>query len=141
MDMSVGKKGKVLVYLEYDENGSYNLHIQSDGKLYANFDMSRWFGEFSSVKFVTGLELIDTTYMVKADSMFSGFGSYGDNFNASITIRNPNVMSYNSMFYYSSINENSQLVVNYTSETSDLVDEMIATKSSNANVIKGNLVR
>lgn len=30
-----------------------------------------------------------------------------------------------------------QIMVNYTSETSNLVDKMIKTKSSNSNVVKG----
>ena len=142
MDISALHKGKVMAYFVHAERnpyGSYyyDMYIQSDGKLYANFDMSSWFGGFYNVETITGLELMDTTYMVKSDHMFSGIGQMTDNFSATITIRNPNALSYSSMFYYAAINNNSVFTVNYTSETSDLVDEMIATKSSNSNVVKG----
>jgi hypothetical protein len=33
-----------------------------------------------------------------------------------------------------------KITVDYTSETSDLVDSMIATKSTNSNVVKGSLI-
>jgi hypothetical protein len=33
--------------------------------------------------------------------------------------------------------DNSKITVNYTSETSELVDQMIATKSNTSNVVKG----
>ena len=41
------------------------------------------------------------------------------------------------MFYGVATKSGSQFTVNYTSETSDLVDKMIATKVDTSNVVKG----
>jgi hypothetical protein len=57
-----------------------------------------------------------------------------------IIIKNPNISNYSSMFEGVAIQPGSQITVNYTSETEALVDKMIATKSSNSNVVKGKLV-
>jgi len=57
-----------------------------------------------------------------------------------ITISNPNLTGYNSMFTNASIVEGTNITVNYIESTSDLVDLLIATKSSNSNVVKGTLV-
>ena len=56
-----------------------------------------------------------------------------------ITIMNPNVTeeNYKKMFSDAATDPNAKIIVNYTSETETLVDNMIATKSSNSNVIKG----
>ena len=57
-----------------------------------------------------------------------------------INITNNNAISYRNMFANSATSDNSKIIVNYTMETSDLVDKMIATKSPNSNVVKGNLI-
>jgi hypothetical protein len=44
------------------------------------------------------------------------------------------------MFESVATKDGSQIIVNYTSQTSDLVDLMIATKSPDSNVIKGTQV-
>ena len=67
--------------------------------------------------------------------MFCNTGYNSTNLVTSITIRNPNVTSYSGMFYDVATESGSQFTVNYTSETSDLVDQMIATKSTNSNVV------
>ena len=54
-----------------------------------------------------------------------------------INIMNANVTEYSSMFYNAATDPNAKIIVNYTSATSTLVDNMIATKSSNSNVVKG----
>ena len=59
---------------------------------------------------------------------------------ATITIRNSNVNDYSSMFSNAAIYSGAKIIVNYTSNTSSIVDNMIATKSSNSNVIKGNQI-
>ncbi len=58
-----------------------------------------------------------------------------------ITIMNPNVTeeNYKNMFYNVATDPNAKIIVNYTSETETLVDNMIKTKSSNSNVVKGIL--
>lgn len=57
-----------------------------------------------------------------------------------INITNNNTIIYWNMFLNSATSDNSKIIVNYTMETSDLVDKMIATKSPNSNVVKGNLI-
>jgi len=44
------------------------------------------------------------------------------------------------MFIYAATTDGALIKLNYTQETSDLVDKMIATKSSNSNVVKGELI-
>ena len=58
---------------------------------------------------------------------------------AEFTIRNPSVENYGHMLS-SSANKGGKIKVNYTSATSSLVTQMVATKSSGANVVKGSLV-
>ena len=58
-----------------------------------------------------------------------------------ITIMNPNVTeeNYKNMFLNAATDPNAKIIVNYTSETETLVDNMIKTKSPNSNVVKGIL--
>ena len=58
-----------------------------------------------------------------------------------ITIMNPNVTeeNYKNMFDRAATDPNAKIIVNYTAETETLVDNMIKTKSSNSNVVKGIL--
>jgi hypothetical protein len=71
--------------------------------------------------------------------MFFYTGYNSTKFVTSITIKNPNTTSYSNMFGSVATKTGSQITVNYTSATSSLVDQMIATKSSNSNVVKGVL--
>ena len=59
-----------------------------------------------------------------------------------ITIMNSNVTeeNYKGMFNDAATDSNAKIIVNYTSETESLVDRMIATKSSNSNVVKGKQI-
>lgn len=49
---------------------------------------------------------------------------------------NLNTSSYPDMLLDTSIEQESKLILNYTSKTSDLVDKMITIKSANSNVVK-----
>ena len=57
-----------------------------------------------------------------------------------ITIKNASISSYTSMFSGCSTASESKVTVNYTSSASSIVDSMIATKSSNSNIIKGTQI-
>ena len=57
-----------------------------------------------------------------------------------INIMNANVSDYFYMFSNAATNSGSQITVNYIETASTLVDNMIASKSSNSNVIKGNII-
>mgnify|MGYP003291686410 CR=1 FL=1 len=56
-----------------------------------------------------------------------------------ITIKNSNT-TYTDIFYGTAINEGAEIIVNYTSDASEIVDNMISTKSDASNVVKGELV-
>lgn len=128
-------------------------------------DLSQMFYECSSL---TSLDLsnFDTSNVTNMHTMFtncnnlvtldlSGFDTsnvenMGQMFQecykltTTITILNPNT-TYNGMFWDTSIS-GGKVTVNYTAQTSSLVDRMIATKTSNgtsgrySNVVKGTLV-
>ena len=57
-----------------------------------------------------------------------------------INILNANVNDYSKMFLNSATKSGSQITVNYIASASTLVDNMIATKSTNSNVIKGSII-
>ena len=54
-----------------------------------------------------------------------------------INIMNAGITSYTQMFIGAATDSNAKIIVNYTASTSNLVDQMIATKSSNSNIVKG----
>ncbi len=54
-----------------------------------------------------------------------------------ISVNSVNYIPYDNMFTNAATEEGSEIIVNYTQETSDLVDKMIETKSDNSNVKKG----
>ncbi len=58
-----------------------------------------------------------------------------------INIMNANVTNYSNMFSNAATASSAKITVNYTSSTSTLVDNMIATKSSNSNVVKGTQIK
>ena len=57
-----------------------------------------------------------------------------------INIMNANVTKYDLIFSDAATDSNAKIIVNYTASTSNLVDQMIATKSVNSNVVKGSLI-
>ena len=57
-----------------------------------------------------------------------------------INIMNTNVTYYTGMFSGAATDPNAKITVNYIAAASTLVDQMIATKSSNSNVVKGNQI-
>lgn len=144
----------------------YDLYLQADGVIYFNSDATWYFAFMKNLDSINNLESIDTSnvtnmyemfYQTGYNStiftldvsnfdtsnvtsmkrMFSMTGYNSTKLNTSITISNPNTTSYFNMFNKVATQDGSKITVNYTSETSDLVDKMIATKSSNSNVVKG----
>ena len=57
-----------------------------------------------------------------------------------LTISNPNISVYRSAFQDTAFSDGAHITINYTAETEALVDAIVATKSSQANIVKGNLV-
>ncbi len=99
-------------------------------------DMSEMFMMWTSsaLREIKGISDFDTRKVTKMDSMFERCS----NLNATISIIGTKCTSYTSMFSSAATKEGAQITVNYTEDASDLVDKMIATKSSNSNVVKGN---
>ena len=57
-----------------------------------------------------------------------------------INIMSTGTTDYTRMFLSSATDPNAQITVNYVADASTLVDNMIATKSSNSNVVKGQQI-
>jgi hypothetical protein len=77
------------------------------------------------------------TFKVYASSIYRAFSS-ASNLNGTINIHT-NPTSYNNAFNSTSTTNNSEVIVNYSNNTTN-IDRIIATKSSNSNVIKGSLL-
>ena len=111
----------------------------------SNFDTSNvtdmntmfWYTGANSTTFTMDLSNFDTSSVTDMTWMLMGAGSDSAQFVTTITIRNPNIIAYADMFYGVATKSGSKITVNYTSETEALVEQMIATKSSNSNVVKG----
>ena len=90
---------------------------------------------FSDCTSLINLDLssFNTLNLKKMLNMFSGCSSL----TTTINIMNANVSEYSDMFSDAATNSGSQITVNYIADASTLVDNMIATKSQNSNVIKG----
>ena len=102
---------------------------------------------FAQCSSLTSLDLsnFDTRNVTNMNNMFS----YSGKVVTTITIRNANT-TYNAMFEQAATAEGAQIIVNYIGDdttttdinesTESLVDAMIATKPTNSNVVKGELV-
>ena len=82
------------------------------------------------------LGVFDTSSATNMSCMFYNCS----NLLTEITIKNASTSRYTGMFNGCSTVDGAKVTVNYTSATSSLVDSMIATKSSNSNVVKGSLI-
>ena len=82
------------------------------------------------------LSIFDTRNVKSMRYMFSGCIKL----KTSIIIKNVGTTSYDSMFTSAATEEGAEIIVNYTDETSELVDNMIKAKSDNSHVIKGEKV-
>ena len=98
-------------------------------------DMSSMFDGCSSL---TSLDLssFNTSKVTSMINMFYNCSKIQTELN----IMNTTVPKYNNMFSGAATDSNAKIIVNYTASTSNLVDKMIATKSSNSNVVKGKQI-
>ena len=92
-------------------------------------------GMFSECSSLTNLDLsnFNTSNVTDMSSMFDA----SLNLTTTINIMSANVTAYDWMFSNAATSLNAQITVNYIADASTLVDNMIATKSSYSNVIKG----
>ena len=111
----------------------------------SNFNTSKvtdMYGMFSGCSLLTNLDL--SSFNTSNITTYSAYSqeSNGMFYNCSkltttINIMNANVTNYEYMFYNAATDPNAKITVNYIAAASTLVDNMIATKSSNSNVVKG----
>jgi len=96
---------------------------------------------FSGCEILTSLNLssFDTSSVTDMSYMFYNCSSLTTTILINGDMSNNNYIDYSSMFGSAATEEGAKITVNYTSETSTLVDNMIATKSDNSNVVKGTL--
>ena len=95
-------------------------------------------GMFSGCSSLTSLDLssFNTPSATNMKWMFEECSSL----TTTINIEEKNIASYSDMLKDAAINSGTQITVNYVAEASTLVDNMIATKSSNSNVVKGSII-
>ena len=98
-------------------------------------NMYRMFDHCTSL---TSLDLskFDTSNVTNMSYMFNNCLKL----TTTINIMNANVTNYLSMFAYAATASGSKIIVNYIVEASTLVDNMIAGKIPNSNVVKGNII-
>ena len=98
-------------------------------------DMSDMFSRCTSL---TSLDLssFNTANVTDMYRMFNGSSSL----TTTINIMNADVKNYSYMFSNAATASGAKITVNYIASASTLVDNMIATKSSNSNVVKGNII-
>lgn len=116
----------------------------------------------SNLKSIPGIENFDSSDIENFAALFNGCSSLEEidlskwdfsnakntssmfynasNIKTEITI-NSHIEGYGSMFTGAATTPSSQIIVNYTQEAADIIDDMIATKSENSNVIKGRLIK
>ena len=102
-------------------------------------DMSYMFrssGENSPI-FNLNISNFDTSNVTNMENMFYSMANTSTELNFTFTIKNPNTTTYTDMFKSVAINSGTKITVNYTTATSSLVDQMIATKPAVSNVVKG----
>ena len=92
-------------------------------------------GMFFYCSSLTSLDLssFNTSNVTYMDNMFYDCKKL----TTQINIMNANITNYAGMFSGAATDPNAKITVNYIAAASTLVDNMIATKSSNSNVVKG----
>ena len=119
-DISANQDNSVMAYLV--ENGTvqspvtqesipaYDMYIQSNGKVYANYDSSWLFGLFGNLTEINNLQNLDTSYVTNMSDMFRGMDSLTKLDLSGFDTSNVTDMSY--MFHSSSTLTN----INYGSK-------------------------
>lgn len=72
-DMSEEQNQSIIAYYEETGDTIYTLHVQSNGKIYANPDSSNLFSFFNNLKVIRGFEYFDTSKVINMSFMFTGY--------------------------------------------------------------------
>ena len=135
---------------------TYNLTGWDSSKVTSMKSMFDSSGNNANETVITGLLDLDTTHVTNMQRMFGSVKglsidglniyatntqsmfSYSKKINATINLYN-NPDTYTEMFNNTAIDEGSSMTVNYKAAVTN-IDNLIATKSENSNVIKGSLI-
>ncbi len=82
------------------------------------------------------IDNFDTSKVINMEEMFR----WSTKVRTSMTIKNIGLENYYEMFQEAATEESAQIKLNYTEETSELVNNMINTKPDNSHVIKGEKI-
>ena len=123
-----------MYYMFYNCSSLTNLDLRS----FNTRNVINMLGMFYGCSSLTNLDLssFNTANVTSMYYMFYNCSSL----TTTINILNANVNDYSKMFLNSATKSGSQITVNYIASASTLVDNMIATKSTNSNVIKGSII-
>ena len=139
-DISANQDNSVMAYLV--ENGTvqspvtqesipaYDMYIQSNGKVYANYDSSWLFGLFGNLTEINNLQNLDTSYVTNMSDMFSWMSSLTELDLSSFDTSNVTNMSY--MFYNVSSLTELDLSSFDTSNVTDMSDMFYVMSSLTA---------
>ena len=132
------------MYGMFDNTGYNSTVLQLDVSKFNTSKVTSMVSMFSNTgytnpNFTLDVSKFDTSNVTRMENMFSNTGYNSTKLNTTITIRKviTNPRYYSNIFNGVATKEGSKITVNYTSETSDLVDLMVATKIDGANVVKG----
>ena len=84
------------------------------------------------------LSKFDTTKLTSMNEMF--YNCFKINTKLAIRNKSMSVTTYSTIFDGAARDTGSKIVLDYTSETSDIVDKLLQRVSSNSNVVKGSLL-
>lgn len=146
------------IYAWINEDDSELLHIGATNgeKIYVK-NLNSFFRNMTALKNVE-FKSLDTSMTIDMSNMFDGCSDlisldlsnfdtsnvadmsqmfyYCGKLTTEITIRNT-ATTYGMLFECAATDNDAEIIVNYTSATKDLVSDMIATKSSDSNVVIG----
>jgi len=157
-DISKDQNKSVMAWIEDDGNSGYELTIAGKEKIMLPTFTGYFFYGMYNVRSIENIELLDTSNTTNMEGLFFGLHEVTDmdlnNFDisnvnnayrmfyqckkltATINITN-NIENYSNMFSDAAIVSPAKITLNYTSETSSLVDKIIASKPENSNIVKG----
>ncbi|MGM9834241.1 MAG: BspA family leucine-rich repeat surface protein [Bacilli bacterium] len=117
---------------------SFDLDLSSfNTSNVTNMKRMFYYTGYSNPNFTLDVSSFDTSKVTDMREMLYYTGYKSTKLNTAITIRNSGTTSYSNMLKGVANMTGTKLTVNYTSATSDLVDNMIATAQGNVNVVKG----
>ena len=136
LDLSNFNTAKVTIMVSMFSNCSSLTSL--DLSSFNTTNVTRMNSMFEDCVNLTSLDLssFTTANVTNMDYMFRDCSSLA----TQINIMNPNIKDYSDIFQGAATASGSKITVNYIASASTLVDKMIAEKSSNSNVIKGNII-